>query len=116
MSHIKDELKDMALRSLGLDVLFVMVSCCAAITGWGGRVKSARMELIAATAHKGISNSREDGQPFRQHWCEAFIKLLEVRTPLTCGNIIKEIIPNSELEQFPSMFVLCEGWDLPITF
>ena len=36
--------------------------------------------------------------------------------PFTCDDIVKGITPDSELEQFPAMFVLREGWDLPITF
>jgi hypothetical protein len=116
MSRIKEELKDMCSKSLGLDVLFVMDSCCAAIAGRGAKAKGARVELVAATARKGISNSREDGRTFTQHWCEAFTKLLEIGTPFTCDDIIKYITPDSEPEQFPSTFVLHEGWDLPITF
>jgi hypothetical protein len=42
--------------------------------------------------------------------------VLEIRTSFTCDDIIKDITPNSELEQFPSTFVLCEGWDLLLTF
>ncbi|KIL66092.1 hypothetical protein M378DRAFT_430054 [Amanita muscaria Koide BX008] len=117
MSHIKDGLNDTVSKSLGLDVLLVMDSCCAAIAGRGGKVKGARVELMAATARKGISNSGKDGRTFTQHWCEAFTKLLEIGKPFTCDDIIKDITPrDSELEQFPSMFVLREGWDLPITF
>jgi hypothetical protein len=115
MSCIKDELKDMGSKSLGLDVLLMMDSCCAAIPGWGRKAKGVRVELMAATACKCISNSREDGRTFTQHWCEAFTKLLEIGKPFTCDNIIKDITPDSE-QQFPSTFVLCEGWDLPITF
>jgi hypothetical protein len=51
------------------------------------------------------------------HWCEAFTRLLEMGEPFTCDDIVKDITPDSEeLEQFPAMFVLREGWDLPITF
>jgi len=116
MSLLKNGLKDMASKSLGLDVLLVMDSCCAAIAGQGGKAKGARVELMAATARKGISNSRKDGRTFTQHWCEAFTKLLELGKPFTCDDIIKGITPCSELEQFPSTFVLREGWDLLITF
>ncbi|KIL66074.1 hypothetical protein M378DRAFT_161299 [Amanita muscaria Koide BX008] len=115
MSVIKDELKNMSSRSLGLDVLLVMDSCYVAITGRGRKAKGARVELMAATAtaRKGISNSR---RTFTQHWCEAFTKLLEIRKPFTCDDIINDITPGPELEQFPFTFVLREGWDLPITF
>jgi len=115
MSVIKDELKVTASDCSGLDILLVMDSCCAAIAGRGRKAKGSRVELVAATARKGISNSRTDEQTFTQHWCEAFTKLLEIGKPFTC-DIIKVIIPDSELEQFPSTFVLREGWDLPITF
>ena len=116
MSLIKDELKVTSLKASGLDVLLMMDSCCAAIAGRGGKAKGARVELMAATACKGVSNLRRDGRTFTQHWCEAFTKLLGVRNPFTCDDIIKDITPDSELEQFPSTFILCEGWDLPITF
>jgi hypothetical protein len=74
--------------------------------------RGARVELIVATARKGISNSR------RMDWCEAFkfTRHLEMGKPFTCDDIVKDITPDSELEQFPSTFVLREGWDLPITF
>jgi len=116
MSFIKDELKVTGSRSSGLDVLLVMDSCCAAIAGRGGKAKGARVELVAATARKGTSDSRKDGRTFTQNWCEAFTKLLGLGKPFTCDDIIKDITPDSELEQFPSTFVLREGWDLPITF
>jgi hypothetical protein len=36
--------------------------------------------------------------------------------PFICDDIVKYITPNSELEQFPAMFVLREGWNLPVRF
>ncbi|KAF8348863.1 hypothetical protein F5887DRAFT_539027 [Amanita rubescens] len=116
ISLIKNSLKDLASNSSGLDVLLVIDSRCAAIAGQGGKTKGARVELVAATARKGISNSREDGRTFTQHWCEAFTRLLEMGEPFTCDDIVKGITPDSKLGQFPAMFVLREGWDLPITF
>ena len=116
MSLMKDLLKDLASTSLGLDVLLVMDSCCAGIAGRGREAKSTRVELVAATARKGVSNSRQDGQTFTQHWCEAFTRLLKIGKPFTCDDIIKCITPDPELEQFPATFVLREGCDLPITF
>jgi len=116
MSVIKDELKVTASGCSGLDILLVMDSCCAAIAGRGGKARGSRVELVAATARKGISNSRKDGRTFTQHWCEAFTKLLEIGKPFTCDDIINDIIPDSELEQSPSTFVQREGWDLPVTF
>ena len=62
MSFIKEELKVTSSRSSGLDVPLVMDSCCAAIAGRGGKVRGARMELMAATSRKGLSNSRKDGR------------------------------------------------------
>ena len=115
-SVIKDILKGLGSESLGLDVLLVIDSCCSAIAGRGGNAKGARVELMAATARKGIRNSRKDERTFTQHWCEAFTRRLEIGKPFTCTDIVKDIIPDRELEQFPSTFVLCEGWDLPITF
>ncbi|KAF8348537.1 hypothetical protein F5887DRAFT_950526 [Amanita rubescens] len=116
MSSLKDQLKGMGSRFSGLDVLLVIDSCCAAIAGRGGKAKGARVELMAATARKGISNSREDGRTFTQHWCEAFTRRLEMGKPFTCAEIVKDIVPDPELEQSPSTFVLREGWNLPITF
>ena len=86
-----------------------MDSCCAAIAGRSGKPKSARVELMAATARKGVSNSRRVGRTFTQHWCEAFTKLLEIGKPFTCDDIIKDMTPYYELEQFSSTFVLREG-------
>jgi hypothetical protein len=108
MSTIKDHLKEEVSRSLGLDVLLVIDSCCAAIVGRGGKA-GARVELMAATASKGIRNSRKDGQTITQHWCEAFERRLEVGEPFTCDDIVKDITPDPKLEQFPSTFVLREG-------
>jgi hypothetical protein len=105
ISPIKDQLKDMGSKSLGLDVLLVIDSCCAGIEGRGGKAKGARVELMAATARKGISNSRNDGRTFTEHWCEAFTRHLEMGKPFTCDDIVKDITPHSQLEQFPSTFV-----------
>jgi len=116
MSLIKDVLKDKS--ALGLDVLLVLDCCCARakVAGQGEKAKGARVELMAGTAPKGISNPGEDGWTFTQHWCETFTKLLEIGTPFTCDDIVKDLTPDSEPEQFPSTFVLREGQDLPITF
>ena len=117
MSIIKDHLKATASNCSGLDILLVMDSCRAAIAGRGRKAEGSRVEHVAAIARKGVSNTRKDGRTFTQHWCKAFTKLLEIGKPFTCDDIINDIIPNSELDlQFPSTFVLREGWDLPITF
>ena len=81
----------------------MMDSCCA-IEGRGEKAKGMRVELVAATAPKGISNLRWDGQTFTQHWCEAFTRLLKIGKPFTlCDNVIKRITaPDPELEQFPA--------------
>ena len=116
MSSLKELLKEMASKSFGLDILFVMDCCCAGIAGRGGKAKGARVEFMAATARKGVSNSRKDGLTFTQHWCNAFTRRLDMGKPFTCDDILKDITPDTELEQFPSAFVLHEGWELPITF
>jgi hypothetical protein len=113
MSYFKDELKAKGSMSSGLDVLLVIDCCCANIARQGGKAKGSRVELMAT---KGISNSRQDGRTLTQHWCAAFTKLLETGNPFTCDDIIKDITPDSELEQYPFAFVLREGWDLPSTF
>jgi hypothetical protein len=116
MSLLKGFLKDLASRCLGLDVLLVMDSCCA-IAGQGERVaEGTRVEFMAVTAPKGLSNRRMDGHTFTMHWCEAFTRLMDIGEPFTCDDLITDIKSHTELEQFPSLFLLHEGWDLPITF
>jgi len=116
MSFIKDGLKTLCERSPGLDILLVMDCCCASVAGRGDRVMGARVELMAATSPKGISNSRLDGTTFTQHWCSSFDVLLSSGAAFTCHDIMNSINSDKELEQFPRSFVLREGWEVPITF
>ena len=115
LSRLKDLLKAEASFQ-GLDVLFVVDSRFTPIevNGWGSMAKGARVESVAGTARKGVTNS--DGRTFTEHWCAAFNKLLDTGKSFTSQDIIRNINSDSELEEFPSLFVLLEGWDLPITF
>jgi len=115
ISHVKDHLKALCAKALGLDVLLVMDCCCASVAG-RGKVKGARVELMAATSPKGISNSRVDGATFTEHWCTAFTELLKTGVAFTCTDIIGNINSRPDLEQFPRSFILREGWEIPITF
>ena len=116
MSFIKEGLKTLCSRSPGLDILMVMDCCCASVAGRGDPATGARVELMAATSPKGISNSRIDGTTFTQHWCSSFNELLKSGTAFTCHEIMNKINSHQELEQFPRSFVLHEGWEVPITF
>ncbi len=115
ISLVKENLKALCSKVLGLDVLLVMDCCCAAVAG-RGKVKGARVELMAATSPKGISNSRLDGPTFTDRWCTAFTELLATGAAFTCTDIIGNINSRPDLEQFPRTFILREGWDVPITF
>jgi hypothetical protein len=116
ITYIKNGLKEMAGNEEGLDVLLVLDSCHAAISGRGKSTRAAKVELMVATAPGGVSNSREDGQTFTQHWCSAFSKLLKVGAPFTCEDLHGDINSDAQLEQFPATYILREGWDVPITF
>jgi hypothetical protein len=119
MTYIKNGLKSLCSISMGLDVLLVMDCCCASVVGRqadDNTPKGARVELMAATSPKGISNSRDDGDTFTEHWCAAFTSLLESGMAFTCTDIIGVINSHSSLEQFPRSFILREGWDIAITF
>ena len=115
MTFVKDGLKTMCSRTPGMDVLMVMDCCCAAIAG-RGMIKGARVELMAATSPNGLSNSRQDGSTFTQHWCTAFKILLSKSISFTCTDIIGLINSRPDLETFPRTFILREGWEIPITF
>jgi hypothetical protein len=68
---------------------------------------------MAATAPFGISNSQEDDITFTKDWCRAFKKLMTK----TCVDLINEINAGPKLEQYGrSVFVIEEGWNLPMTF
>jgi len=116
LTIIKDELKN--LKSSGLDVLFVIDCIVHATKGQGKNVRGrgAKVEVMAGTAQKGLSNSEGAGRTFTQHWCQAFTTLLEVGNAFTCDDIVRHVTTESEQERVPSTFVLREGSDLPITF
>lgn len=86
MSLIKDSLKELALTSKGSNVLILLDCCCAAVAR-RGTISRERVELMAATASGGISNSRQDGKNFTQHWCQAFEELPTVGQPFDCDDI-----------------------------
>jgi hypothetical protein len=129
MSHVEERLKVYCSESAGLDILLVL-DCCYASRDIARRLgddsedsevsltKGARMELVVATAPEGTTNSRAPGRmTFTQHWCATFTKLLDIGKPFTCDDILQRLIRDSKpLEQFPSVFILHKGWDLPITF
>jgi hypothetical protein len=69
------------------------------------------VELMAATSPGGISNAKVDGDR-----CKAFDKLSAGGDPFTCYDIINKVNSGLKIEQYGRLFVLQEGWDLPITF
>jgi hypothetical protein len=116
MTLIRDSLKELAATSDGLDVLFLLDCCCSAIAGRGNVSLGQRVELMAATSPKGLSNSRQDGQTFTERWCQVFDDFLALSQPFDCNQIRDAINTSRDLEQFPAIFVLREGWGVPITF
>ena len=69
-----------------------------------------------STSPKGVGNSRQDGATFTEHWCTSFFKLLATGAAFTCTDIIRNINSRPDLEQFSHTFILCEDWEIPITF
>ena len=116
MTVVVEGLKDLASRSPGLDILFVLDCCCSAIIGRGRLTKGERVEFMAATGAKGLANQRADGYTFTEHWCRAFDHFMELGQPFDCQEIRDFINKDRDLEQFPAVFVLREGWGVPITF
>jgi len=114
---VKDMLKEVA-RGRGFDVLFLMDCCCAAVGGRNvrRRMKGPRVEFVAATTGRGISNSRDDGQTFTMAWCEAFRTLQSRGTPFNVEGVREEMSKQKNLAQFPAIITIFEGIDLPITF
>ncbi|KAI9135841.1 hypothetical protein BKA69DRAFT_371291 [Paraphysoderma sedebokerense] len=113
-STIKDALKYKAKH--GLDVLFIMDCCCASIEGRDWVITGGRVEFVAATAGNGIRNSRQDETTLTQQWCYAFDKLKATGKPFTCDKVTQSITNDTNLQQFSRLFILREGWDMPITF
>ncbi|KAN0081968.1 hypothetical protein V8E54_003266 [Elaphomyces granulatus] len=110
-SSIKNMITERALKTSGWDVLFIMDCCCSATGGRDGRLGS-RVEFMAPA---GISNSRMDGDTFTQDLCKSFEKL-STKKQFTCFDLMEEINAGPERKQYGRVFVLQEGWNLPITF
>jgi hypothetical protein len=66
------------------------------MSGWARDIRGARVELMAATAPNGISNSRMD-RPSPNIGVKAFIKLLKVGTPFACEDLCDDINSDWEL-------------------
>jgi hypothetical protein len=117
-SRLIKDLKAEASTQLGLDVLFILDSCCVSRNVEGPLAKGARVEWVAASSHASLTNARtaSDGQNFTQYWCAAFNRLLDTGKPFVFEDIKNTINPDSWVRPFPGMFVVREGWDLPITF
>ncbi|KAN0087254.1 hypothetical protein V8E54_000942, partial [Elaphomyces granulatus] len=113
-SSVKNIITKVALKTPGLDVLFIMDCCCSAIGGRDGTL-GGRVEFMAATALAGISNSREDGDTFTQDLCKSFEKF-STKKQFTCFDLMDEINAGPEREQYRRVFVLQGGWNLSITF
>ena len=60
MSLIKNILKDLASKSLGLDVLLVIDSCCAGIAGWGGKTKSGARGYYCTQGYQQLEKGWTD--------------------------------------------------------
>lgn len=116
MTYIKDSIELLAKRSDGLDALVLLDCCCASTAGRGTEVIGERLELMAATSSRGLSNRRCDGKTFTQSWCDAFEVLLDRGQPFDCTDICNAINCERNLAQFPATFVVREGWGVPITF
>jgi hypothetical protein len=113
---IRDALKLIASTSEGLDILMVLDCCCAAIAGRGNQIIGERVELMAATSDGGLSNQRVDGPTFTMNWCAAFDKFFDAGKPFSCDEIVEEVNSTINLEQYSAIFVVREGWGIPITF
>ncbi|KAN0075111.1 hypothetical protein V8E54_007722 [Elaphomyces granulatus] len=108
-SAVKDMITKNALRTAGLDVLYIMDCCCAAAGARGGSL-GGRIEFMAATSPGGISNSREDGDTFTQDLSKSFVRLAAEKKHFTTFDLMDAINGLSGIE------VLQEGWKLPVTF
>ena len=117
IERLKIDLKVEASTQVGLDVLFIMDSCCSSVNPGPG-AKGARVEFIAASRHKDLTDKRtaSDGRTFTQHWCATFNNLLDTGKPFVCEEINRNINPDSWRSPFSSLYIQREGWDLPITF
>jgi hypothetical protein len=116
-SRLIKDLKAEASTQLGLDVLFILDSCCQNRNVEGPKAKG-RVEWVAASGYTNLAKARmaSDGRNFTQYWCAAINRLLDTGKPFTFEDIKSTINPDSWVRPFPSLFVLREGWDMPITF
>jgi hypothetical protein len=116
-SRLIKDLKAEASTQLGLDVLFILDSCCQHCNVEGPKAKG-RVEWVAATGYTNLANARtaSDGRNFTQYWCAAFNRLLDTGKPFVFEDIMTTINPDAYVRPFPGMFVVREGWDIPITF
>ena len=118
-SRLSKDLKAEASSQAGLDILFILDTSCSSNSIQGVKAKGARVEFVVGGPRKDLNNPRTalDGGTFTQHWCAAFNKLLDTRNPFVSEDINKIFNPDSGYysRKF-SLFVLREGWDLPITF
>jgi hypothetical protein len=87
-SAVKNMITKNALRTAGLDVLFI----------------------------GGLSNSREDGDTFTQDLSKSFVRLAAEKKQFTTFDLMDAINALSGIEQYGKVFVLQEGWKLPVTF
>ena len=116
LSRLSNDLKAEASTQTWLDVLFIVDSCYPSNSMQGVKAKGARVEFIVASMWTTNSRMASDGRSFTQHWCAAFNKLLDTGRPFVSEDIKNNINSDPYLKPFPSLFVLREGWDLPITF
>ena len=119
-SRLSNDLKAEASTQAGLDILFIVDSCCASRSVQGVKAKGARVEFVLGNsgARKDLnSRTASYGGTFTQHWCAAFNTLLDTGKPFVSEDINGIINPsgNSYYRRF-ALCVLREGWDLPITF
>ena len=115
---IKKYLMETARDIAFFDVLMVMDCCCSALGGRGAQTSGGRVEFVAATTETGTANAAVHGQTFTHAWCSAFSELLEheERSIFTVTDVIDVVNKDREVAQFPKLFVLHEGSQLPIRF
>ncbi|KIJ99100.1 hypothetical protein K443DRAFT_133206 [Laccaria amethystina LaAM-08-1] len=105
-SRLIKDLKAEASTQLGLDVLFILDSCCQHCNVEGPKSKG-RVEWVAATGYTNLANARtaSDGRNFTQYWCAAFNRLLDTGKPFVFEDIMTTINPDAYVRPFPGMFV-----------
>jgi hypothetical protein len=113
-SILRLSLKDDASKNLDLDISSVMDCCYSAIRGRGSTA-AARVELMAATS---LMKSAMQGMMATRllNFGATFKKLLATGEKFTRTDIVTEINSHPKQVQYWHIFVLQEGWELPITF